>query len=104
MITSPEPSLAGFTEMGEPLFLEDKSSDDDRKFVKEMQDGISDFFEEYIRYLYVEGCPVHISIVKELMSYRNVAEVDQSLLSHIYLEDELLGIQFGRKGDNAKNH
>lgn len=104
VITSPEPSLAGFTEMGEPVFLEDKSSDDDRKFVKEMQDGISDFFEEYIRYLYVEGHPVHISIVKELMSYRNVAEVDPSLLSHIYLEDELLGIQFGRKGDNAKKH
>lgn len=104
VMTSPEPSLAGFTLSGNPVFLDDKSLDDDNKFVEEVQLGISEYFEVYLKYLYVEGSPVHLSIVKELMSYRNIAEVDDSILSHIYLADELLGVQFGRKRDNAKEH
>jgi hypothetical protein len=75
-----------------------------KNFVAEVQSGITDFFEEYLRYMYVEGCPVHVSILKELMEFRNVANISDSILSNIYLEDELLGVQFGRVKDNAANN
>ncbi len=104
VMTSREPSLAGFSVDGKTKFLKDKSSDVYKNFVAEVQSGITDFFEEYLRYMYVEGCPVHVSILKELMEFRNVANISDSILSNIYLEDELLGVQFGRVKDNAANN
>ena len=104
VMTSREPSLAGFSVDGKTKFLKDKSSDAYKNFVAEVQSGITDFFEEYLRYMYVEGCPVHVSILKELMEFRNVANISDSILSNIYLEDELLGVQFGRVKDNAANN
>ena len=103
VMTSPEPSLAGFYRNGTPKFLKDKSTANNKEFVSNVQTGITKFFEEYMRYLYVPGCPLTVGVVKELLDYRNIADIDSAIFENIFLEDELLGVQFGKNGNHAKN-
>ena len=103
VMTSPEPSLAGFTKSGEPVFLPKSLSEEDDRFVAGVQDGIAEFFEDFLQNLYVEGGDIHLSVLRTLFSYRNVADVDMNILSHIFLEDELIGVSFGERKSGTKD-
>ena len=103
VMTSPEPSLAGFTKSGEPVFLPKSLSEEDDRFVAGVQDGIAEFFKDFLQNLYVEGGDIHLSVLRTLFSYRNVADVDMNILSHIFLEDELIGVSFGERKSGTKD-
>ena len=94
IMTSREPSLAGFESDGNKILLKDKMTEDYKVFVTEVQRGISDYFEIYIRDLYVKGVPINISVVRMLMDFRNITDVDGEILKNIHIEDELMGTYF----------
>lgn len=94
VMTSPEPSLAGFAEDGGMIFLQDSMTEEYRCFVKSVQDGISDYFDKYIRYLYVPDLSIHPALAKILMEFRNHLQIDESILKNIHIDDELMGTRF----------
>lgn len=49
LLTSPEPSVCGFDEMGQPVYDEETRTEKDRLCVKRAQKGILDYFKTYIK-------------------------------------------------------
>ena len=96
VMTSPEPSLAGFAKHGEPVFLDKPVLEENLKFISEVQEGITEFFTEFINTLYVPGETIHPALLKEILSLRKNLKVSKEILSYIHLEDELLNISFGK--------
>jgi FMN phosphatase YigB (HAD superfamily) len=94
VMTSPEPSLAGFTKDGQKVFLTNEATEEYKEFVAAVQKGITEYLEEYLRYLYVPGVKISTVIVKELMDSRNIIKIDDCILKNIHIEDELMGTKF----------
>lgn len=99
IVTSFEPTLIGYEEDGTCEFASTELSDEHRKFLEEAHKGIKDFFADYVNTLYIPEETLHPSIARTLLSYRkgeNV-EVEETVISHIQIEDELQGKKFEEK-------
>lgn len=94
VMTCSEPSLAGFSENGERIFLMNKATEEYKRFVEGVQEGICAYFNTYIKHLYVPGITIHSSVYTEIMNLRNMIEIDEKLLRNIHIEDELMGTYF----------
>lgn len=94
IMTSNEPSLAGFGPAGKKIMLKDKMTTDYKCFVKEVQQGIIDYFGFFIRNLYVPGVPINTSVIRAFLDFRNNTDVDENILKNIHIEDELMGTYF----------
>lgn len=71
LLTSPDPSVSGFDEKGQPVYEEETRTDKDRMCVERAQRGILDYFKTYMKL-----CPP-----SEL---RNDKELDEILLKLIH--------------------
>lgn len=49
VLMSPQPSMAGFDETGAPLFAREQRTERDFRSVQSVQDGISDYFQTYLK-------------------------------------------------------
>lgn len=54
-ITSPAPSLNSMDEHGEPVYAEEVRSEKQLRYVREMQNTIREYFDDYLKLLYVPG-------------------------------------------------
>lgn len=96
VISSPEPSLGGFLENGDPVFMPDNRSESDKQFIMEAQEGIAEFFSDFIK-ISIGYDHIHPAITRALLGYKDIARVSREILSHIHLEDELINVSFGAK-------
>lgn len=99
IVTSFEPTLIGYKEDGTCVFAGAERSEDDKKFLEDAQSGIKNFFSDYIKNLYIPKDMLYPSIAKTLLSYRKeeYTNIENTLISHIKIEDELLGKKFQEK-------
>lgn len=96
VMSSPEPSLGGFSKKGEPVFMPENRTESDKKFIMDAQEGITEFFSDFSQLLSSDEA-VHPAVTRALLGYKDIANVSNDILSHIYLEDELINVSFGVK-------
>lgn len=65
ILTDPEiPSVRCFAEDGTPVYGAEKRTEEELKLIKEIQEGIVDFFKEYIRDLWIPGIGISKAAVE----------------------------------------
>jgi FMN phosphatase YigB (HAD superfamily) len=91
VITSPECTLTGFTEEGEPVYGEETRTMEELRFVQEMQKGIEDFFEAYID-LEVSGTPVDTVLVDRIYSMKDLRYTNEccKILDNFALREDMI--------------
>lgn len=91
VITSPECTLTGFTEEGEPVYGEETRTMEELRFVQEMQKGIEDFFEAYID-LEVSGIPVDTVLVDRIYSMKDLCYTNEccKILDNFALREDMI--------------
>ena len=95
-MSSPEPSLGGFSNDGKPVFMPENRNESDKKFIMDAQEGIAKFFSDFLQLLSNEN-DIHPAVTRALLGYKDNVKVSKDILSHIYLEDELINVSFGAK-------
>ena len=94
MITSLGTTLLGFTDEGEPVYGEEVRSEEELRYIVEVQEAITGFFEDYIQNLYIRNKEWEISdqIVEKLYSFKDSGYTNEccEVLDHIYLHEEMI--------------
>lgn len=68
VIVSLEPTLKNFSKDGLPIFLEEKRTEAELTYIKDVQQGILDYFEEYIK----------------IIDFKNIFEIRSLFVDQIY--------------------
>ena len=50
ILTSFVPTVKGFDSSGKPVYLEERRTEEELCYIKEVQDGIVEYFEDFIKY------------------------------------------------------
>ncbi|SEM26111.1 Predicted hydrolase, HAD superfamily [Butyrivibrio sp. ob235] len=70
IMTSDKPSLSCFDDNGNPVFDEEQRSAEEIRFMKRIHKAVKDYFEEYIKLLWVEGIEISRVVPDMLYHYR----------------------------------
>lgn len=91
-ITSYEPTLTGFTENGEPVLAKETRTARELQFVADMQAGIEDFFDDYMKNLYVPDSEINEKLVDRLYSFKDLRYTNEQCeyLDDFFLREDML--------------
>lgn len=90
IFTSLDPSVCRMDEGGIPVFDEEKRSEEEKLYVKEVHKAIEDFFCEYLEFGYIEGNELNFNLVDKLFEFKNLSYTNEhcSLLDEFYLVED----------------
>lgn len=94
VITSFMPTLLGFSENGEPIYDNEVRGEEELRFVKDMQDGIEEFFCGFIEDYYICEKPINIMLVDRLYSFKDsdYTDIYCSVLKNLCLREDMLHV------------
>lgn len=91
MLTSPYSQMEEFDESGDPVFAEETRSESDIKVFEQAQEGITEYFEEYIRLVPKEVRIENKKLDEKMLSLVNRIQIlDESFLA-LQVEDPFFG-------------
>lgn len=99
-MTSLQPSLKGFNNNGEPVFLKEKRTWEEREYIEKVQKEIFDYFNDYINLLYIDGQDIGQSLGSKMYSY--LAESENNFGQEIINELDLID-DWGGKCEKLRN-
>ena len=98
IITSFEPSLSHFDEKGKPIFLEETRTPEYIEYVKEVHEGIINYYKEFINL--ISNSDINITLVDKLFGYmqERFSDIDDKIPSNVVLNDEFCNCVIDIKG------
>lgn len=101
-MTSFEPSLRMFDMDGNPIFAPEVRDEDYLSYVKDMQEGIWDYADTFIKDLWISTNDISLELVDSIFncSYDASIEIDCPQINNLYLYEDLgkskLNVTFGK--------
>jgi predicted HAD superfamily hydrolase len=91
MITSFSPSVISMDENGKPIYAAEVRSENQLKYVETMQSSIQDYFNEYIKTLYVKNKNINKEVSDMILNLMDEEYTDQcsELFDNITLIDDM---------------
>lgn len=95
IFTSFAPSVESVNKVGEPIFSDEVRSAKQLKFVQEMQDAIQDYFNDYIKTLYIKTQTINKEVSDMILNLMDEEYTDEecNLFDQISLTDDMAGIK-----------
>lgn len=93
VLTSPYPSVTDMSEGGVPIFDKEERNLEEIYVINEIQQGIQEFFEEFIKMLYIPGKRIadEIPEITYRMFQKTIYEEECLSLERLSMYDNLLG-------------
>lgn len=90
VVTSQEPSLCKIDGEGKAVYCEELRTNQERRFIAEVQDAITAFCEEYVLYYYIEGQEIGKKLVDSIYQLidKNYTDIDSEVFQGLMLVDD----------------
>lgn len=90
IFTSLQPSVYTVDKMGIPILDEERRTEEQLEYVREVQQAITDFYLDFLEYAYVPNEPLSFSFLDKMLNFKSIKYTDEccEVLNDFYLIED----------------